>query len=117
MSSRRLSLILSVAVLLVGANLALAADETERVPCVDEAAMMDGAGPVRRFIHITIPLLLPTILFVMVISLLSAVKVFLNPLVMTGGGTRSGYWSNAATSTCCPSWSNSQRTARSTNSA
>ena len=51
-----------------------------------EAAMMDGAGPVRRFIHITIPLLLPTILFVMVISLLSAVKVFLNPLVMTGGG-------------------------------
>jgi multiple sugar transport system permease protein len=51
-----------------------------------EAAMMDGAGPFRRFIHITIPLLLPTILFVMVISLLSAVKVFLNPLVMTGGG-------------------------------
>src|ERR1041385_1163973 len=27
-----------------------------------EAAMMDGAGPVQRFIHITIPLLLPTIL-------------------------------------------------------
>jgi ABC-type sugar transport system permease subunit len=51
-----------------------------------EAAMMDGAGPVQRFIHITLPLLLPTILFVMVISLLSAVKVFLNPLVMTGGG-------------------------------
>jgi len=51
-----------------------------------EAAMMDGAGPIQRFIHITIPLLLPTILFVMVISLLSAVKVFLNPLVMTGGG-------------------------------
>lgn len=51
-----------------------------------EAAMMDGAGAFQRFIHITIPLLLPTILFVMVISLLSAVKVFLNPLVMTGGG-------------------------------
>jgi multiple sugar transport system permease protein len=51
-----------------------------------EAAMMDGAGPLQRFIHITLPLLLPTILFVMVISLLSAVKVFLNPLVMTGGG-------------------------------
>jgi multiple sugar transport system permease protein len=51
-----------------------------------EAAMMDGANAFQRFIHITIPLLLPTILFVMVISLLSAVKVFLNPLVMTGGG-------------------------------
>jgi ABC-type sugar transport system permease subunit len=51
-----------------------------------EAAMIDGARPFQRFIYITIPLLLPTILFVMVISLLSAVKVFLNPLVMTGGG-------------------------------
>jgi ABC-type sugar transport system permease subunit len=51
-----------------------------------EAAMMDGAGAFQRFIYITIPLLLPTILFVMVISLLSAVKVFLNPLVMTEGG-------------------------------
>jgi multiple sugar transport system permease protein len=51
-----------------------------------EAAMMDGASPFQRFIHITLPLLSPTILFVMVISLLSAVKVFLNPLVMTGGG-------------------------------
>lgn len=51
-----------------------------------EAAMIDGAGAFQRFVHITIPLLLPTILFVMVISLLSAVKVFLNPLVMTGGG-------------------------------
>jgi multiple sugar transport system permease protein len=51
-----------------------------------EAAMVDGANAFQRFIHITIPLLMPTILFVMVISLLSAVKVFLNPLVMTGGG-------------------------------
>jgi multiple sugar transport system permease protein len=51
-----------------------------------EAAMMDGASAFQRFIHITLPLLSPTVLFVMVISLLSAVKVFLNPLVMTGGG-------------------------------
>jgi len=51
-----------------------------------EAATMDGAGPFQRFIHVTIPLLLPTILLVMVMSLLSAMKVFLNPLVMTEGG-------------------------------
>ncbi len=51
-----------------------------------EAATIDGAGPFQRFIYVTIPLLLPTILFVMVFSLLSAVKVFLNPLVMTEGG-------------------------------
>ncbi len=51
-----------------------------------EAATVDGAGPWRSFIHITIPLLTPTILFVMIMSLLSAMKVFLNPLVMTEGG-------------------------------
>jgi multiple sugar transport system permease protein len=51
-----------------------------------EAAAIDGAGPVQRFLYITVPLLLPTILFVMVISLLTAMKVFLNPLVMTEGG-------------------------------
>jgi multiple sugar transport system permease protein len=51
-----------------------------------EAAMIDGAGPFKRFIYVTIPLLLPTILFVMVMTLLSAVKVFLNPMVMTEGG-------------------------------
>ena len=51
-----------------------------------EAATIDGAGPLQRFIHITLPLLLPTILFVMVMTLLSAVKVFLNPMVMTEGG-------------------------------
>ncbi|MBI3024526.1 MAG: sugar ABC transporter permease [Candidatus Tectomicrobia bacterium] len=51
-----------------------------------EAATIDGAGPWQRFVHVTLPLLMPTILFVMVMSLLSAVKVFLNPLVMTEGG-------------------------------
>jgi multiple sugar transport system permease protein len=51
-----------------------------------EAATVDGAGPWQTFVHVTIPLLAPTILFVMVMSLLSAMKVFLNPLVMTEGG-------------------------------
>lgn len=51
-----------------------------------EAARVDGAGAWQSFRHVTIPLLTPTILFVMVMSLLSAMKVFLNPLVMTEGG-------------------------------
>src|SRR5207253_7271473 len=52
-----------------------------------EAATVDGAGPWQSLRHVTIPLLTPTILFVMVMSLLSAMKVFLNPLVMTEGGS------------------------------
>ena len=51
-----------------------------------EAAMIDGANVFQRFFYITLPLLLPTVLFVIVISLISSVKVFLNPLVITGGG-------------------------------
>jgi multiple sugar transport system permease protein len=51
-----------------------------------EASTMDGAGPWQRFRHITLPLLRPTILFVVVVSLLMAMKFFTNPLVMTEGG-------------------------------
>jgi ABC-type sugar transport system permease subunit len=51
-----------------------------------EAAAMDGAGLWQRFRWITLPLLRPTMLFVMVMSLLMAMKVFTNPLVMTEGG-------------------------------
>jgi multiple sugar transport system permease protein len=51
-----------------------------------EAAKMDGAGPWQRFVHVTLPLLMPTILFIVVMTFISAVKVFTNPLVMTGGG-------------------------------
>lgn len=51
-----------------------------------EAAAMDGAGAWPRFRWITLPLLRPTMLFVMVMSLLMAMKVFTNPLVMTEGG-------------------------------
>ncbi len=51
-----------------------------------EAAKMDGANAWQRFLHVTLPLLKPTILFVVVMTFISAVKVFTNPLVMTGGG-------------------------------
>lgn len=51
-----------------------------------EASTIDGAGPWQRFRYITLPLLRPTMLFVIVISLLMAMKFFTNPLVMTEGG-------------------------------
>lgn len=51
-----------------------------------EAAQIDGASPWRRFRHITLPLLKPTTLLVMVMSVIVAMKVFAVPLIMTGGG-------------------------------
>lgn len=41
-----------------------------------EAASIDGAGPVTKFMRITIPLLTPTIFFVLVTSLIGAFQVF-----------------------------------------
>ena len=41
-----------------------------------EAAELDGAGPLRRFFSITVPLLSPSIFFVTVLTLIHALQVF-----------------------------------------
>ena len=51
-----------------------------------EAAQIDGASSWNQFQHITLPLLKPTLLLVMVMSVIVAMKVFAVPLIMTGGG-------------------------------
>jgi multiple sugar transport system permease protein len=51
-----------------------------------EAAYLDGAGPVRRFRHVTLPMLAPTFLFVGVITMIGYFQLFAEPYVMTGGG-------------------------------
>jgi multiple sugar transport system permease protein len=51
-----------------------------------EAAMIDGAGPVRRFFRITLPLLKPTTFFVLVTSIIGSFQVFTQVYVMTEGG-------------------------------
>jgi ABC-type sugar transport system permease subunit len=55
-----------------------------------EAARVDGAGPVRSFLRITLPLLVPTIAIVLVLRTIEAFKVFDIVYVMTGGGPASG---------------------------
>jgi multiple sugar transport system permease protein len=51
-----------------------------------EAAEIDGAGPIRRFWHVTIPMLTPTIFFNVVMGLIGAWQVFTQAFVMTNGG-------------------------------
>ena len=55
-----------------------------------EAARVDGAGPIRSFLRITLPLLLPTVAIVLVLRTIEAFKVFDIIYVMTGGGPASG---------------------------
>jgi len=51
-----------------------------------EAAAIDGANSWQRFRHITVPLLRPTILFVMVTTVIGYLQFFEEPFVMTKGG-------------------------------
>ncbi|MFL5557443.1 MAG: carbohydrate ABC transporter permease [Gemmatimonadaceae bacterium] len=51
-----------------------------------DAAEIDGAGPVRRFSAVTLPLLGPTLLFVGVITMIGYFQLFSEPYVMTQGG-------------------------------
>ena len=51
-----------------------------------EAATIDGAGPLTKFFRITIPLLAPTIVFVVIYNTILALKVFDQVFVLTAGG-------------------------------
>ena len=51
-----------------------------------EAAMIDGANSFQRFIRLTIPLLMPAILFTSIMSVIGTFQVFVPVHVMTGGG-------------------------------
>jgi multiple sugar transport system permease protein len=51
-----------------------------------EAAAIDGAAGVQAFRFVTLPLLRPTILLVVVVSIILMSKVFTNVLIITGGG-------------------------------
>lgn len=53
---------------------------------LDEAAVMDGANAFRRFWHVTLPLLRPSIVLVVIISAIGSLKVFGEVYVMTDGG-------------------------------
>lgn len=53
---------------------------------ITEAAVMDGAGPVRRFVSITLPLLNGAIAINLLLSLISGLSQFDQVYVMTGGG-------------------------------
>ncbi len=55
-----------------------------------EAAKIDGAGTARSFRHITLPLIMPTMLFVVVTQFISHMQVFAQPYIITAGGPGNG---------------------------
>jgi ABC-type sugar transport system permease subunit len=51
-----------------------------------EAASIDGAGPVQKFLRITWPSILPAFLFISVINIIANLQIFVPVFVLTGGG-------------------------------
>ncbi len=51
-----------------------------------EAADLEGASARQQFFHITLPMLNPTVVTVIVLSVIGGFSLFIEPYVMTGGG-------------------------------
>jgi multiple sugar transport system permease protein len=51
-----------------------------------DAAALEGAGAWERFVSITLPLLRPTLLFVLVVNTVRSLQIFAEVFVMTRGG-------------------------------
>ena len=70
-------------------------------PELGEAARVDGAGPVRVFWHVTVPLLRPVIVFSVTLSIIGTFSLFTEPLLLTNGGP-----ANATTTPVLQIWQN-----------
>ncbi len=51
-----------------------------------DAAIVDGAGPVKRFWHVTIPHLTPYIFFNLIMGIIGTLQIFEQSYIMTQGG-------------------------------
>ena len=59
-----------------------------------EAAMIDGAGELQKFRHITLPLLSPVIFFQLVLGMIAALQAFTQAFLLRGGAGGSALFFN-----------------------
>lgn len=70
-----------------GSNMLLYLAGLQSIPTeVKEAARVDGAGPIRTFFDVTLPLLTPTIFFNVILNVIGSFQVFDRAFVLTEGG-------------------------------
>ena len=71
----------------IGYNLIIFLAGMQAIPAeYYEAAALDGAGPIRQFARITLPLLSPTAFFVSVVSVIGSLQLFDLVFVIAGSG-------------------------------
>jgi multiple sugar transport system permease protein len=71
----------------VGFNMLIFLGGVQAIPAdLYESASLDGAGPIKRFVYITVPLIKRVLLFVVVMTSVESSKLFTPVYVMTSGG-------------------------------
>ena len=55
-----------------------------------DSAALDGAGPVRRFLSITLPMIRPTMIFVVITSTIGGLQIFAEPRLFDQTNARNG---------------------------
>lgn len=71
----------------VGLTFVIVLAGLQAVPdAVIEASRLDGFGPIRRLFRVTLPLISPTLLFLMVVLIVGAFQTFAQIEFLTGGG-------------------------------
>jgi lactose/L-arabinose transport system permease protein len=71
----------------LGYNMVLMLAGLQTIPKdLSEAAMVDGASPIRSFFSITVPLMRPVILFCAITSTIGSFGLFAEVMALTGGG-------------------------------
>ncbi len=83
----RVSIMLALTWHYTGYNAVIYLARLQTIPAEHhEAAAVDGAGPLRRFWHVTLPGLRPALLLTVVLSTIGTLQLFDEPFIMTGGG-------------------------------
>ncbi len=81
------SIIMLVVWKAIGYNMILFIAGLQNIPdFLYEAAELDGASGWQKFVHITIPMLRPTMLFVTIMMLIGYLQLFEEPYMLTEGG-------------------------------
>lgn len=83
----RISLSLLIIWAWLGYNMVIMLAGLQTIPKdLNDAAKVDGAGPIQTFFRITIPLMRPVILFVVITSTIGSFGLFAEITTLTGGG-------------------------------
>lgn len=83
----RISLCLLIVWAWLGYNMVIMLAGLQTIPKdLNEAALVDGAGPVQVFFRITVPMMHPVILFTVITSTIGSFGLFAEIQTLTGGG-------------------------------